>query len=179
VSVAGRAPLSASQLAAEVASLHAEVDALAGRLAAAHGAALRCRRGCAPCCDDDLTVFEVEAELIHRFLRASRELGPPHPAGRCAFLDAELGCRVYAVRPYVCRTQGLPLRWLEEDEASAEVVERRDVCPENDAGLDLLGLPADACWTIGPFEERLAALQARADGGRTKLARVALRDLAR
>ena len=34
------------------------------------------------------------------------------PEGACAFLDGEGGCRVYPDRPYVCRTQGLPLRWI-------------------------------------------------------------------
>ena len=38
-------------------------------------------------------------------------------------------------------------------------------------------LAADACWTLGPFEGRLASLQHARDGGAMR--RVALRDLFR
>ncbi len=84
-------------------------------------------------------------------------------------LGAEGECRVYASRPYVCRTQGLPLRWAEAG------TERRDICPLNDAAGDLLELPPEACWTLGPVEQRLAAAQARASGG--EATRVTLRSL--
>jgi hypothetical protein len=40
---------------------------------------------------------------------------------------------------------------------------------------ELVALPADACWTVGPVEQRLAAAQARVDGGAGR--RVALRAL--
>ncbi len=149
------------------------MDARAGALHARHAARLHCRRGCAGCCADDLTVFEVEAERIR--VRAPEVLREaPHPPGACAFLDAGGACRIYAHRPYVCRTQGLPLRWL-DDEAPDGPVERRDVCPLNEAGPPVEGLPADACWELGPVEARLAALQAGHGGG--PLRRVRLRDL--
>jgi len=83
----------------------------------------------------------------------------PGPAGGCAFLDDAGACRIYPHRPYVCRTQGLPLRWA-EDEGDA-VVERRDICPLNAEGLLIEDLPAEAMWTLGPVERRLAAAQAR------------------
>jgi hypothetical protein len=153
--------------------LHAEVDAAAAPLAALHGTRLRCRRGCAACCVDDLTAFEVEAEAIRAHCGpVLRE--PPHPPGACAFLDGAGACRIYAHRPYVCRTQGLPLRWI-DFQAEGASVERRDICPLNEPGPPLEALPADACWELGPTEARLAALQAARDGGR--LRRVRLRDL--
>lgn len=154
--------------------LHAAVDELATPIVAAHGAKLTCRSGCTGCCADDLTVFTIEAALIearHPELLAN---GAPHAEGACAFLDEKGACRVYAERPYVCRTQGLPLRWLDEDE-EGEPYEARDVCPLN-AGVGALEeLPADGMWTIGPIEQRLAEKQAATDGGRG--ARIALRDL--
>ena len=86
----------------------------------------------------------------------------------------ELGaCRIYPDRPYICRTQGLPLRWLEET-ASGELAEHRDVCPLNLTDLSLLELPDEAFWRLGPVEQRLAELQHRAFGA---LRRVALREL--
>jgi Fe-S-cluster containining protein len=132
--------------------LHLAVDAMTAPIAAAHGEHLACRRGCSGCCVDDLTVFEVEAQAIVRKHRALLEEGTPHPPGRCAFLDEEGACRIYAERPYVCRTQGLPLRWLEDDH------EARDVCALNLVGVAIEELPESACWTLGPAEEKLAQL---------------------
>lgn len=167
-------PLDAALL--ELAALHAEVDARAAALAARHAGRLRCGRGCSACCIDGLTVFEVEAQ---RIARAHPELlagASPHAPGACAFLDADGACRVYADRPYVCRTQGLPLRVVYERE-DGEIGEVRDICEKNLAGPPLAQLPEDALWPIGPVEERLAALQARLDGGAGR--RVALRGLFR
>jgi Fe-S-cluster containining protein len=161
---------------ADLAALHAEVDARAAALAARHAGRLRCGRGCSACCIDGLAVFEVEAQ---RIARAHPELlaeGEPHMPGACAFLDAAGACRVYADRPYVCRTQGLPLRVVYEREGG-EIGEVRDICELNLEGEPLAQLPEDALWPIGPFEERLAALQARLDGGAGR--RVALRRLFR
>lgn len=151
-------------------ALHAAVDREAQRVAAIHGERLVCRRGCFGCCVDDLTVFEVEAEKIRRDHADLLASGTPAPVGQCAFLDDEGGCRIYASRPYVCRTQGLPLRWIDE-ELEAEM---RDICGLNDGGTPIEELDADDCWTIGPVEERLAMLQQAAHG---ELRRVKLREL--
>jgi hypothetical protein len=159
----------------ELRALHDEVDARSARLAARHADRLRCRRGCASCCVDGLTVFEIEAERIRAAHGALLREGEPHAPGVCAFLDAEGGCRIYADRPYVCRTQGLPLRWLEE-RPDGEIAERRDLCPLNVAGGPPLGaMPEDDLWLLGPVEERLAAIQAQLDGGACR--RVPLRAL--
>ena len=143
-------------------SLHREIDLIAGGVAGQHN--LLCRRGCSSCCVDDLTVFEVEADRIRDTFPELLEAGQPGPAGACAFLDIDGACRIYEARPYVCRTQGLPLRWFEEDDED-EVVEFRDICPLNAEEVAPETLDDEACWTIGPFEERLAALQEEADGG--------------
>jgi hypothetical protein len=122
---------------------------------------------------DEITVFAVEAQRIRtRAPQVLREA--PHPPGACAFLDAAGACRIYEHRPYVCRTQGLPLRWIDFD-APAGPVEHRDICPLNEAGPPLESLPEDACWELGPWEARLATLQAGRAGG--ALPRVRLREL--
>jgi Fe-S-cluster containining protein len=159
-----------------VESLHRDVDARVRTLAVLHGPRLRCGRGCSGCCVDGLTVFEVEADAIRRHHAELLERGAPHPEGACAFLDGEGACRIYENRPYVCRTQGLPLRWLDEIEAG-EVAEFRDICPLNEEGEPVDELPAEACWSIGPVEERLARIQSEADGG--VMRRMALRELFR
>lgn len=155
-------------------TLHAEVDRLAAPLHARHSEQLACRRGCCACCVDGLTVFAVEAERIRRRHGALLATATPHPPGACAFLDAAGACRIYEDRPYVCRTQGLPLRWQELGEDS-QPVEYRDICNLNEAVGPLEELPAAACWAIGPVEERLATLQHYCDGGVGE--RISLRDL--
>ena len=118
-------------------------------------------------------MFEVEAERIRSGHADLLRDGTPHPPGACAFLGDAGECRIYADRPYVCRSQGLPLRWIEEEEQ----VERRDICPLNAEGEPLESLPAADCFTLGPFEARLRRLQDAQDGG--KGLRVALRALFR
>lgn len=122
-------------------------------------------------------MFTVEAERIRSAHAELLATGVPHAPGACAFLDASGACRIYDERPYVCRTQGLPLRWL-DDEAG---VEHRDVCELNDVTVagpwpTLLDLPTEACFTLGPAEARLRALQAALTAD-DPLARVRLRDL--
>jgi Fe-S-cluster containining protein len=122
---------------------------------------------------DELSVLQIEADLIRSKHNHLLDNGIPHVRGACAFLDDHGGCRIYAQRPYVCRTQGLPLRWYEEDEF--EWVEYRDICPLNeDEKEPIETLSPEACWEIGPAEQRLAQLQEEHYGQQE---RVRLRDL--
>jgi Fe-S-cluster containining protein len=157
-----------------VAEVHRRIDARVAPLVAHHGGRLHCRKGCSGCCTDDLTVFEVEADEIRRNYTDLLRSGEAHTPGACAFLSSEGLCRIYEHRPYVCRTQGLPLRWLEEDEAE-DIVEYRDICGMSQDTLDPIALSEDECWLIGPFEEVLNDLQDLADGGAMR--RVSLRSL--
>jgi uncharacterized protein len=159
---------------------HADIDRVVHRLSVLHGARLHCDKGCASCCADDLSVFAVEAELIesmHSTLLKSELAGP---IGGCAFLNSDLACRIYAERPFVCRSQGVPMRWVEEapddvEGPTAALHEYRDICPLNEAGPALETLDADACLTLGSFEERLALLQIAS--ALPNAARVTLRSL--
>jgi hypothetical protein len=117
-----------AELIDAVDGLHRAIDENARALVEHHRDRMQCRRGCHGCCSDGLTVFEVEAAAIVRKHGALLAEQAPHPEGRCAFLDAEGGCRIYEERPYVCRTQGLPIRWIEEDR------ELRDICTLNVVG---------------------------------------------
>lgn len=158
-----------------LAALHAEVDRAAGALALRHAGRLQCRRGCSACCVDDLTVTRIEALRIQRAHPELLATASPHPRGACAFLDAEGACRIYAERPLVCRSQGLPLQLWFEDEAG-ELEERRDICPLNlPGGPPLEALPEDRLWLVGVHELRLAGIDEAAGG--SDETRVALRDL--
>lgn len=95
--------------------LHAKVDAFFARVEARHGDDMQCRTGCADCCRVRLTVTGAEAAGIRALVagwpearrRALAEVGPPD---RCAALDADDRCRIYAARPIVCRSHGVPVR---------------------------------------------------------------------
>jgi Fe-S-cluster containining protein len=144
-----------------VGSLHGRIDAEVARLERIHEERLQCRRGCDACCLDDLTVTEIEAERIRARHSEWLEVADPHSPGACAFLDEAGACRIYAERPSVCRSQGLPLRILFED-ADDEIAEHRDICPLNvDGGPALVDLREEDCWLIGPFEHELASLDRR------------------
>jgi uncharacterized protein len=154
--------------------LYADIDEQVRRLSRVHAGRLQCGRGCCSCCVDGITVHEIEARHIQHHYREVLEKESPHQAGACAFLNDAGACRIYAHRPYVCRTQGLPLRWIEE-RSDGSAVEMRDICPLNENGEPIESLPEEDCWSIGPVEGRLARLQAAASGG--KMTRIALRDL--
>jgi uncharacterized protein len=154
--------------------IYREIDQVSCGLFDLHSQRLLCRQGCKGCCMDGITVFEVEAQNIIEQYHDLLDHGVPYAEGACPFLDREGSCRIYMHRPYVCRTQGLPLRWLDETK-TGDIVEMRDICPVNDFGPAIETLPEEQCWTIGPFELRLAALQALVSGN--EMRRVPLRSL--
>jgi Fe-S-cluster containining protein len=98
--------------------LAAKVDAFFARVEARHAADLRCAVGCDRCCHARLTVTAVEADVIVELIAdldaasrarlhalASRPVSP-----RCAALDDDGRCSIYAARPIVCRSHGVPIR---------------------------------------------------------------------
>ncbi len=95
------------------------------------------------------------------------QLAPAH------FLDEAGECRIYHQRPYVCRTQGLPFRWIEDNDMN-ERIEWRDICPVNAEHIAVMELPEEGCLTLGSFEGQLADLQKIAFGN---LDRVLMRSL--
>jgi hypothetical protein len=158
-----------------IAALHREVDALGLELTERLPQPLVCRPGCSACCPADLTVLELEAEWIRRAVGDGLRGRAPARSG-CAFLDEAGRCRVYPYRPYVCRTQGLPLRWFEEDEYG-EIQESRDLCEKSAGAFELGELPEAELWLLGPFETRLVELAEA--WGKTELRRRDLTDLFR
>lgn len=99
--------------------LTARIDAFFSRVHARHASEMRCAAGCDLCCRTRPTVTAVEAAAI---LEWARTLSPDHrtqiaaaaaPANdpsRCAALDDAGRCRIYAARPIICRSHGVPIR---------------------------------------------------------------------
>ncbi len=149
-------------------TLSARVDQHAARAAETLGAKLSCHRGCTGCCQREVTVFPVEAERLRRHVAEHGAPGAAAGVG-CPMLGADGGCRVYEVRPMICRSHGLPIRFAStgapEDPArrtpgtTSPATEARDVCPLNaDAGLDVWAVDAGALLNIDVLNAQLFAI---------------------
>ena len=124
---------------------------------------LNCKKGCCHCCQDNLTMTQAEAAVIRKlFPNIGNE--KPHDPGACPFLDENGLCRIYIARPYICRTHGLPMRWIEgtdnSDDTSEEddPIEQRDICELNDDCIDLIAISPDLCWNSEVAEMQLAIM---------------------
>jgi len=155
-------------------AFYRDIDERVNALTHLHASRLHCNAGCCDCCIDDLTVYEVEADAIRNYHADMLEHSLPHPTGACAFLNNNDLCSIYEHRPYVCRTQGLPLHWLNEND-DGTVMGFRDICPKNDDGIAVEALPEDRCWVIGPAEEKLTMMQYVQENG--VMTRIRLRDM--
>lgn len=142
------------------------LDGHAARVQREHAHSFSCAPGCSGCCHRQLSVFPVEAARIGAWIR-SEGLAPPasgeasvHPltvlpgSTPCALLDEAGRCRVYPVRPVICRTHGLPLAVPDGDGL------RGDVCPLNFAEAGLGGLPSTDFLSLSPVNTLLAAIDA-------------------
>lgn len=98
-----------------------KVDAFVARVTDRHAAELRCAAGCATCCHVRLSITTIEADAIAAWgatrppderaaiADAARTAAPD----RCPALDPDDRCRIYAARPLVCRSHGVPIRLRE------------------------------------------------------------------
>jgi hypothetical protein len=133
------------------------VDALCRRVEAAYGQHLACRKGCDSCCRH-LSLFLVEGVALARFLAGQdplllekiRERARNAPAdGPCPLLE-DGACLLYAARPMICRTHGLPLIFSEGEGR------RIDFCPQNFQGI--ASLPASAVVDLDLLNATLATI---------------------
>ncbi len=126
--------LDLSELLAVVAKIDAKVDEVATRRAAD----LACQKGCAQCCADGLTVLPIEAHHLVAHVEAEGlTLTVGDPAQGCAFLDETGACQVYAARPLLCRTHGLPLRMdAPSTRSGLRVLDDVEVCSLNFTARD-------------------------------------------
>jgi hypothetical protein len=90
--------------------LTAKIDGFFARVESRHGGDMQCQTGCSDCCHTRLTITRVEADAI-RALGAS--VTPNRDPAVCAALDAHGRCQIYAARPVVCRSHGVPIRMRE------------------------------------------------------------------
>jgi uncharacterized protein len=117
--------------------LREKVDGWSERITSRYQTHIQCRAGCDSCCHHPLSVFGVEAEvvrqalsqlpdsLLENLLIPKQETIDPEFFESCPLLNQGT-CSIYAHRPLICRTQGLPLLYEAEDG-----VQEVDFCPLN------------------------------------------------
>lgn len=147
-----------------LAALAAEVDADFDAIHARYPDRMQCRAGCSACCRARLSITRVEqaflrdglaslpdgrrAELSARTRETGREM--------CPALDPDGRCGVYAVRPLICRSYGVPLRHRRDVElVNPPVV---DACDLNFVGTALKTLPAESVYDQSALVEALESI---------------------
>ncbi len=152
--------------AARYAALCARLDAFTEAVRRRHANGLNCRPQCDGCCHRQFGVFRLEASMMRRAFEAlpadrrrqveqralSYEANPAAPTAPCVFIEAGQ-CEVYAARPIICRSQGLPL-------LSAEILSAQhlDWCPLNFEGFEPADFDAGAILNLDTVNRLLAAL---------------------
>lgn len=140
-----------------------KVDAKFAEIQGKHAARMQCGAGCHACCLPGLTVCGVERDHLLQHIDATPGLQErleqlqaqnPHGGTRCSMLDADGRCLVYAARPLVCRSHGVPLHV----EAG-----RLDACPLNFTDLPLAQLDAADRIDLQTLNLLLAVVQRRYD----------------
>ena len=144
-------------LLASYRQLVAKVDGHASTVVREHGEELACRPGCSDCCRLQ-TVFAVEGVALALALQGlpEEELsrlregeGNHSSEALCPLLRGGL-CPLYAARPLICRTHGLPLLVADGDGR------RVDYCPHNFRGVATL--PGGAVLDLDRLNLLLAAV---------------------
>lgn len=178
-------------LGAVLVQLRARVDAHFEQALARTPAAFQCAAGCDACCQVRIGVFAVEAAPIRQALarlattdpalrrRVRDQADDPTHQDRCALL-VDGRCAVYAERPLICRSHGLPIAVPDPTDASGKL--RLDHCPLN---FQNQSPPRDSILRLDAVNQPLAVLatlwsQAEpADRSPDLEPRIALADLAR
>lgn len=107
-------------LAGTLVQLRRRVDLHFDAAVARSPSSFTCTAGCAACCHARFSVFAVEAAAIRQALarlaaeapdlraRVRRQADDPAHQDRCALLVDDR-CSIYAERPVICRSHGLPV----------------------------------------------------------------------
>ena len=167
-------------------ALFAKVEGFFTAAQAREGEQITCHAGCSDCCRR-FTVTGIEAEVIGEGLAALPDARRDELAARasntttdvCPALDTDGRCAIYAHRPLICRTHGLPIRFTEQ--RAGRSLPMLDACPKNFVGRDLTAVSPASVMDQTTLSTILGALDAaHADeAGRARGERVAIADLLR
>lgn len=146
-------------------ALFAKVEGFFTAAKAREGADITCHAGCSDCCRR-FTVTGLEAEVISEGLAGLTAARREELSARarddtttvCPALDEGGRCAIYAHRPVICRTHGLPIRFTEEH--AGRSLPMLDACPKNFVGRDLAGVSPASVMDQTTLSTILGALDA-------------------
>lgn len=133
---------------------------------------MQCQSGCSRCCLVDLSVFQIEADTIRAWFSSltfaeqdelRKQWKTPlqkglnfhnEEVGACPFLRNDR-CTIYEVRPLICRSQGLPLKFSFDEQEGV------DACPLNFNGTEL---ELSNCLDLDKLNQILAQLELQHSG---------------
>ena len=153
-------------------ALWTKIDSFVAKVGGRYPGELACRAGCSDCCVGGLSVTEVEASAIARLLATmseseraalARRADAPNDE-RCVALDDDGRCGIYAARPIVCRSHGVPIRFRDAfGEAEPSDVRRLpivDVCHRNFETMALETIAPDCILDQTTLSTALASIDA-------------------
>lgn len=133
------------------------LDVEIARVTKLQSAALSCGPRCSSCCLA-FSVLPIEAGCLREAIAALPSVSRTRlkknlqeNPGRCPLLLDDL-CSIYATRPVICRTQGLPLAYVDEERQTIEV----SACPLNFP--DGYGFVPENLLFLDEFNARLSEL---------------------
>ncbi len=96
-------------------ALRDKIDAKVSALEQIHNSHMKCKAGCSMCCRE-YAILPVEFESILNRLKkeASPAINPNYGPDECPFL-VDRRCSIYKNRPIICRTHGLPLLFMGDE----------------------------------------------------------------
>ncbi|MCA9669330.1 MAG: YkgJ family cysteine cluster protein [Myxococcales bacterium] len=113
-------------------TLAERIEARFAEIAERHGEQMQCAAGCSACCQPQLGVSVLEAIALVRALEAGGQTIDVSDANtdRCALLRDDK-CQLYAARPLICRSHGLPVA----QRSAADIVAKLQAGSGSDDGL--------------------------------------------
>lgn len=114
----------------------AVTDINCARLEKIHKNQIVCKKGCSSCCVN-ISLFPVEFEAIKaEMTRDGFDMSEVvfDENAMCGFLKDDL-CQIYKYRPVICRTHGLPIAFLNDDDPE-EIFKEVSFCDLNFNNFD-------------------------------------------
>ena len=132
-------------------NLISQIDSKCESLEKEHKQHLNCKKGCDLCCMA-ISVFPVEFYAIKAELnlKSIADLPVQKSKGQCRFL-VDHSCLIYASRPVICRTHGLPLVYMNLEETEYEL----SLCELNFIDYDLADFDEENTYPMDRINSQL------------------------
>ncbi|WP_162148807.1 YkgJ family cysteine cluster protein [Alkaliflexus imshenetskii] len=110
--------MNAKSIREEYRALRNELDKEISNLEKTHNQHMICKKGCDLCCLS-FNVFPIEFDVIREEMQLELDKtamsAEETPTDTCSLLQNH-SCTIYPSRPFICRTHGLPLLYMQDDE---------------------------------------------------------------